>query len=177
MEDCLRIAPVLFLFVVLAACTDLRSRRIPNVLVLVGLCCAMTLHLLSGNAWSPLMMGLGGAAAGLGLFLPLYVIRGMAAGDVKLMAMVGSFVGPVLALKIGMVTFMIGGLMGLGVIAWNGLAGQAASKAVSLLRPLLARWTGRPAPARDVAPASLGKLPYGLAIALGTIGTIGWLSR
>src|SRR5687768_11743315 len=71
---------------------DIRTRRIPNKLVLVGLATSFVAQGLRGldgtQAWFL------GTLAGFGLLLPLYVIRAMGAGDVKLMAMVGSFLGP-----------------------------------------------------------------------------------
>jgi prepilin peptidase CpaA len=73
---------------------DLAQRRIPNRLLLAGLAAAALLHLVSPNPLSLLSTGLAGLATGLLLFLPLYLLRGMAAGDVKLMATVGAFTGP-----------------------------------------------------------------------------------
>jgi prepilin peptidase CpaA len=71
--------------VVAAAVFDWRERRIPNVLCLgiaaVGLIGGVY-ELGAGQIWSGLASGtLGGLAC-----MPMYVIRGMSAGDVKLIA-------------------------------------------------------------------------------------------
>ena len=123
----------------LAACCDIDRRRIPNLLVVSGLAAALLLHLASGGPPAMLRLGLAGMAAGGAIFLPLYLLRGMAAGDVKLMAMVGAFLGPATAALAAMLTVIAGG-------------------GVALLMLALSRYTGRP----------LTGMPYALAIALGT---------
>ncbi len=49
-----------------------------------------------------------GWLTGLLLFLPFYMLRGMAAGDVKLMAAVGAWLGSGMALRIALATFVLG---------------------------------------------------------------------
>ena len=56
--------------------------------------------------------------------LPLYLLRAMGAGDVKLMAMVGVFVGPLGALSVALLTFVAGGVLALAVAARNGALGR-----------------------------------------------------
>ena len=84
----------LLALVTLAAIVDLARRRIPNLLLLTGWMVAVPLHLLSDQPGPAVLGALAGALCGLLIFLPLYLLRGMAAGDVKMMATVGLFVGP-----------------------------------------------------------------------------------
>jgi prepilin peptidase CpaA len=106
---------------VLAACLqDLSSRKIPNRIVSCGLSCAGVLHLASGTPLAFITSGMAGAAVGLLVFLPLYFLRGMAAGDVKLMAMVGAFTGPMLAFEIALATFFAGGVMAVAMVIGQG---------------------------------------------------------
>ena len=68
-----------------AACvTDLRSARIPNALTVFAAVVGLVAH----ATW-PQGLGaatsLGGAAAGLLVFLPFFALGGMGGGDVKLM--------------------------------------------------------------------------------------------
>lgn len=134
------VSQVLLLFLVgLAAACDIASRRVPNLLVGAGLAAALLLHFVAGGPLALLRLGLAGALAGGAIFLPFYLLRGMAAGDIKLMAMVGAFAGPVGACVIAVLTALAGGGM-------------------ALLMLLAARWQKRP----------VAGLPYALAIALGT---------
>ena len=154
---------------VLTACLqDLAVRKIPNRLVLCGLFSAGVLHLVSGHPLNIVSTGLAGAAAGLCIFLPLYLLRGMAAGDVKLMAMVGAFTGPMLALEIALATFCAGGVMALVIVTTRGRWRDLAVNLRALLRPLYMRAVGMPSAKEDLARGSVGGMPYGLAIAAAT---------
>ena len=169
---------LLLLLVGLAALTDLACRKIPNRLVLTGLLLAPLLQVWGGAAWP--LAALSGAACGLLLFLPLYLARGMAAGDVKLMAMVGSFSGPLMTLHIGLVTLALGGAMALAIVIAKRSRRRTLANLGLLLRPLLLRLLGVPLAPVLLAPGtSVGGMPYGLAIAAGTLLVLarrhGWL--
>ncbi|HJV02479.1 MAG TPA: prepilin peptidase [Burkholderiaceae bacterium] len=169
------IALILICLVAQAAYTDLSARRIPNVLVLSGLLLALALHLLGGRHWAPVTDWLAGTLAGFFLFLPLYLARGMAAGDVKLLAMVGAFTGPGGAVRIGLLSCLIGGLMALAMLLYNGRWRALWRNLAALGKPLLLRLLGVPLQALPLPPgASVGGMPYGLAIALGTMGYVLW---
>jgi prepilin peptidase CpaA len=130
---------LLLCLVGLAAICDIASRRIPNLLVGSGLALALLLHLALGGSLAALRLGLAGALAGGTIFLPFYLLRGMAAGDVKLMAMVGAFLGPAAAGLAALLTCIAGGGMALLVLYASRLTGCKAEG-----------------------------LPYAVAIALGT---------
>lgn len=166
---------ILVCMVAQAALTDLSVRRIPNLLVLSGLLMALLLHLLGGAHWAPVTGWLAGALAGFFLFLPLYLARGMAAGDVKLLAMVGAFTGPRGALIVGVLSCLIGGLMALALLLYSGRWRDGWRNLVTLCQPLLLRMLGvRLQPVPLPPGASVGGMPYGLAIALGTVGYVWW---
>jgi prepilin peptidase CpaA len=157
-----------------AVISDLRERRIPNRLVVVGLCVAVLLHLgvqwagkptLAGSAfWSPLV---GLLAGGLAL-MPLYLLRACGAGDVKLMAMVGAFIGAPTALRAVLFTLLAGGILSLIFMLGRGVARQALENIRFLLTDWAMRLRGgqvaRLAPLANTA----ARLPYGVAIAAGT---------
>src|SRR5512145_3261911 len=83
-----------------AVISDLRTRRIPNALcgaaLGVGLFLQCMLFGIEG-----LVSGLAGTLMGLVILLPLYLVGGMGAGDVKLMTSAGAFLGPSGALIAG----------------------------------------------------------------------------
>lgn len=160
---------LLLLFVTAAAVSDLARRKIPNAWVLAGIATALGLQLWLSPQRLPLDW-LAGMATGFFLFLPLYVLRGMAAGDVKLMLMVGAFAGPWPALLIGFTTFVCGGVMAVSMILWQGSWRDCLRNMRQLLWPMIARAAGAPlAPTPLARHASVGNMPYGLAIAVGTL--------
>jgi prepilin peptidase CpaA len=160
---------VLLVLVIAAAVTDLARRRIPNMLLLAGWVAALPLFLLSAQPGAALLGALTGALCGLLVFLPLYLLRGMAAGDVKLMAIVGLFVGPYDALHVAVVTCCVGGVMALAIIVSKRRVRSAIANLGDLLRPLWMRLQGMPAATEPMRQDSVGSMPYGLAIAVATL--------
>jgi prepilin peptidase CpaA len=169
---------ILLWLVAQAAVTDLALRKIPNVLVLSGLALALGLHLLMGPPWACVTSWLAGMLAGLLLFLPLYLLRAMAAGDVKLMAMVGAFVGPAAAAHIAVLAYLAGGLLALAMLWRQGHWRRLWRNLVAILQPLLGRLLGLPLVALPRhAIASVGDMPYGVAIAVATAAFVAWTHR
>jgi hypothetical protein len=60
-----------------------------------------------------------GVVVGFLILIPLYALGGMGAGDVKLLAAAGSFLGPWGALLAGIFTLLAGGALGLGALIWQ----------------------------------------------------------
>lgn len=159
-----------------AVVTDLRSRRIPNRLVLAGLAMAFFLHAasramathpLAGFAWwSPLAGILTGGLA----LMPLYLLRACGAGDVKLMAMVGAFLGAPAAFRAVLFTLLAGGVLSVVFMLGRGVAAQASENVRFLVTDLLLR-TRTAGQGIALAPlnATAARLPYGVAIATGTL--------
>ncbi|MBC7685101.1 MAG: prepilin peptidase [Bdellovibrionales bacterium] len=164
----------LLAILLLASAFDIARRRIPNRLLALGLLAALALQLASGTPSALLSTYLAGFAVGMLMFLPLYLMGGMAAGDVKLMATVGAFLGPALAFQSSLATYCAGGLLALGIVLAKGRARDAFANVGVLLHPLLLRLSGaRLAP--DAAPvASVGGMPYAVAISAGTVAVM-WL--
>src|SRR5438552_3509789 len=86
----LPIRVILSLVVLIAAATDLRSRRIPNWLTLPALPIGLTAQTVYGDGF---WQGLFGALGGFVALFALFAVGAGGAGDVKLFAVVGSFVG------------------------------------------------------------------------------------
>src|SRR5262245_17208861 len=139
---------VLIAMVVAAAWTDLRSRRIPNWIPVLG----AILGLIFGGFSS-----LAGLVLGFGIFFILYLAGGMGAGDVKLFGAVGALVGPQQLI----VVFIFTGLIG-------GIAALAVSAARGRLRETLTKASGLAVGMRTVETADSLRLPYGAIIAVGT---------
>jgi prepilin peptidase CpaA len=139
-----------------AAIVDIRSRRIPNWLSAAALLSGVLLHAWQGGAGGVLVAGLG-AALGLALLLPLYVIKAMGAGDVKLLAGIGALVGPQGLVSVAGYGVIVGGVMSLLVLAHRKRLFTFVHDVVVLHRP----------PSRSGATA-----PYAVAIAAGVYMSI-----
>ncbi len=160
---------LLVAFVVVAAVFDVRTHRIPNWLVLLG-----AITCIAGQMIQPALLDFGiagalkGSAVGFALLLPLYLVRATGAGDVKLMAMVGAYLGPWGVASAVLLSFIAGGVLALAVVLAKGALGQLFANLRTMLFGTLlnAMTTGK---TTITAPAaSVGKLPYGVAIAIGT---------
>jgi prepilin peptidase CpaA len=159
----------LLLLVSIAAVNDLATRRIPNRLLLAGLGSALALHLLSPTPGAFLLAALGGMGVGLVVFLPFYVLRGMAAGDVKMMVVIGAFTGPEEVFKIAVLTWCIGGLIALVLVTFSGRLRLALGNLGRMMSGAITPGSGPVAPDGQ---QSAGSMPYGVAIALGTFSVL-----
>lgn len=109
-----------------ACVTDLRSRRIPNILTFGAAAAAMVFHVSSGQS-AGLLQSLEGWLVGAAIFFVPFALGGLGAGDVKLLAALGAWLGPVDALWIGLYTGIAGGIFALVVAGLSGYLGQALS--------------------------------------------------
>lgn len=175
-------AVLLGLLLAAASWTDTRTRRISNKLVLVGTLTGFTLNSVlpeGAGLFSTAPGGLGflsalsGFAVGLGTLLPLYLLRAMGAGDVKLMAMVGAFLGPASILGAVLMTFVTGGILAITVALWKGvLLNSLANVRSMMVITMIKTMSGQGAQMEALPVSATGKLPYALAIATGTVAQI-----
>lgn len=154
--------------------TDLKSRRIPNLLTLSAAAGAFGFFLVR-DGWHGLGWSLGGWAVGLAMFMPFFLLRGIGGGDVKLVAALGAWLGPLSAVWLALYTAIAGGPLALGVAWSRGYAKQAFAN----LWGLLGYWRlagVRPHPGLTLEAAGAGtpRLPYALPIAAGLVLTL-WL--
>ena len=151
---------------------DIRTGRIPNRLLGLGLAAGLLMSL------TP--QGVGGVSAGLGLltglaaFLPFYALRLVGAGDVKLLAVVGIFMGYPAILAVALFSALAGGALAIGLAIW---AGQLHSTVLHVHRTLqhlvIQARSGLPAPPlADVAQST--QMPYAVAIGVGTLAYAAW---
>lgn len=153
-------APAILIAVLaLAVRQDLASHKISNILTL-GTLGAGILLAAWAHGFEGLRNALAGAALGLACLMPLYLAKGMGAGDVKLMAAAGALLGPFNAFVAAMLTLAAGAVLGIAFLAWRIVALRGTSGAVAS-GPVLTQ---------------LGKerFPYAAAIAAGVVATL-WL--
>ncbi len=99
----------LILLLMVATALDLQARRIPNTLVSAGL--IGTIVVLPLLQLLPIAQAIAGGLLGLLLFLPFYAMGWMGAGDVKLLSLVGSVLGPSALVQSTAYIFIAGGLV------------------------------------------------------------------
>src|SRR5687767_15970758 len=88
------LAGAAFTFLLVGACvSDLRSRRIPNVVVAALALSGIGYAFATMTPQAALVHALGGSAVGLALWLPFWLVRVLGAGDVKLVAASGAWLG------------------------------------------------------------------------------------
>jgi prepilin peptidase CpaA len=169
MPSLLHLPKILVLALVLVAGVyDFRFRRIPNWLTVTGVLMGF-----AANALVAHLPGVRAAALGLGLamvvYVPLYLLRAMGAGDVKLMAAVGALVGPSSWLGIFLAAAIVGGIIAVCVAAAKKRLHQTLFNVQIILAELLhLRAPYRTAPALDVRHKGSLRIPHGVSIALGT---------
>lgn len=166
---------VLVLLLVIAAVIDARTYRIPNWLTASGMLFGLAYNTLAApSALAGLAASSGGLAFGLVILLPVYAIRVMGAGDVKLMAMVGAIVGLPDVIYAALYALITGGIAAVGFALYRKAFRRMTGNVVDIMRSMaFAAMVGnRPEPALS-GRASIGRLPYGVSIAAGTIA---WLA-
>lgn len=160
---------VLLAVLLVAAVYDVRFRRIPNWVTVTGVALGLALNaFLFGlpGVW----FSLRGLGLAFGVYLVLYIIRAMGAGDVKLMAAVGALVGWQVWFVIFFFTAILGGVMGVILIASRGRIGKTLGNIGFILTELK---SGRPAYIKREeldarSPKAVG-LAHGAVIAVATV--------
>src|SRR5271157_907048 len=150
-----------------AAVLDVEQHRIPNWLNYAGVLLGLTLRCVYFG-WRGLGTAVAGALMAGGIMLVFYGVRAMGAGDVKLMAAIGSLVGPRRAVVVVLATAIFGGVMALFYAAYRGRMGTTLRNVGSVVR--FHAWGGMQAhPELNLDNPAALRMPYGLAIAAGTL--------
>jgi prepilin peptidase CpaA len=173
LTDRLGFAQLMALAVVALACVfDLRARRIPNLLTFGGAGIAV-LSAGASHGVPGLAQALGGWAVGLVVFLPLFILGGLGAGDVKLMACIGAWLGPPQVLWTALYAALAGGVAAVAVALATGYLRTAVDNVYMLLVHF--RVAGiRPHPEITLERGKGPRLPYALPIAAGMAAAM-WL--
>lgn len=178
----LALVPMIMLLL-LAARQDINSHRIPNKIVLIGVLFGILLNGFLPEGWGfntqiPGAIGwwaaMKGVIVGMAVLLPLYWLRALGAGDVKLMGMVGAFVGTNDVLGAVLATFVVGGIMALLVVMWSRQLAALLHNIKYMLYGGAMKLSVGQAPLMNDLPVSVGKLPYAVAITLGTFAYLIW---
>jgi prepilin peptidase CpaA len=148
-----------------AAYCDVRTRRIPNVLTVLGFAVAIGLRATAGLGAG--IDGVTGAVLAFVLCLPFFVLGVLGGGDAKLLMALGAFTGPRDLLMAMLLIASIGGIIG---------AVDALRKGILLpvlynCGDIIKHWAtfGRRGSNRSLTTKDALAIPYGVAIALGSL--------
>jgi prepilin peptidase CpaA len=150
---------------VYAAVSDVKERRIPNLLTYPAMAAGLLLQS-ALHGWKGLLLSVGGGLIFGGVFMLFYLVRAMGAGDVKLAVALGCIVGNS-ALQVMFATALAGGALAIFFMVQSG-------RILETLRNTL--WVAgfhaqhglRTHPVVNLDNPSVLRMPYGLAFAIGT---------
>lgn len=150
-----------------AAVMDVQQRRIPNWLTYPTVVAGMLLRSYF-YGWHGLLTALTGCLLAASIVFVFYAVRALGAGDLKLLAALGSMVGPYCAINILLATGVAGGVLALIYAAYCGRMRVTLNNVGTVLK--FHAWSGLHAhPQLNLDNPDALRMPYGLAIAVGTL--------
>jgi len=152
---------------ILAGWVDFRTHKIPNWLTVPALFIGLTLRAVT-SGWAGAKASLEGAGLALVLLLPLVLMRGLGAGDWKLMGAIGAFVGPAMFLFVLLGSVFASGLMALVEMMRTRRVKETFHNLYVLVHGFLS-FGLRPNPEISLDNPALLKLPFGVAVAIATL--------
>ena len=160
---------------IVAAVIDGRQLKVPNwitfPMIISGWIASGVLY-----GWPGLGASLMGTLIGLALLLPAYAVGGMGAGDVKLLAGVGAWVGFSQTFWAFMVSALIGAIIAVIMVAVSRKWRHHQTQFLSILSEILV--IRSPSKLSEIAAErkpTMMLLPYGIPIAIGTIGYFAYM--
>jgi prepilin peptidase CpaA len=162
----LPIALPLLALLLLAAREDVRTRRIPNRLIALGLGTGLIARFLMDGGSGLLSAGAGALLAGALLF-PGWLLGWTGAGDVKLMAVSGAWLGPHAGVMAVLFSLIAGGIAAVVVAARHGVLRQSLTSAATM-----GAWILTPHAARGPLLTTGVKFPFAVAILAGTAAAL-----
>lgn len=150
----------------IGAITDLRTRRIPNWLTLGSLPIGLIASGILGG-WKGLFLSFTGMLLAFVIYFVMYLLRAMGAGDAKLMAAIGAFIGPLMWFHLFLFASILGGIAAVLFTLAKGQFRSTLTKTMDILRSLAYfRPPYAANPDLDIRSAKSLSIPHGAVIAL-----------
>lgn len=156
----------------LACAIDLRTRRIPNVLTFSVAAAGLPYHAVT-MGWTGFTDAAGGWLIGVALFFPFFLLAGLGAGDVKLLAAFGAWLGPSLTVVAALSGAILGAIAALVLIVVRRRLIETAMNLTGLIQFWMAAGL-RPSPTLTLGRAETLRLPYAMPITAGALAAL-WL--
>jgi prepilin peptidase CpaA len=151
------------LLLLIGAIGDFRTRRIPNRLVLALALLGLAYSVLVTPTLSGAYRSVGGLLTGFLCWVPFYALGWVGAGDVKMFAAAGAWLGPLRAVEGSLIAAVAGAALALiWMFLSYGVRDVATTLALAAARPSILE-------PRNAAIAQRKTLPYGVALALGAL--------
>jgi len=144
------------LVAITAGVTDWRHRRIPNWLTMAGLAAGFLLH--GVDVLAPLQ----GAGLALAIHLPLFALRALGGGDVKLMAALGAIAGWRAWLTIFVFSAVLGGVWALALAIRHKALRQTLHRTAGIVSEISQGQT----PQANLDDSQALKIPRGVIVAI-----------
>jgi prepilin peptidase CpaA len=159
--------------VVFAGLFDFRERRVPNWLSLSGVLLGLALNGVTDGA-DGVKNALLGAGLALLIYVPLWLLHAMGAGDAKLMAAIGAIVGPRNWFAIFFVTAILGGIVAVVAVLLKGRSRQTLGNIYQILTALMHRTAPyKVDPHLDVHSSQAFRMPHAVLIAFSALLFLG----
>jgi prepilin peptidase CpaA len=165
-----KVEMVLLVMLLTAALFDVLYRRIPNWITVTGVVLGLAMNTIIGPPEAGIVFSLVGLAVAFGVYLALYAVRAMGAGDVKLMAAIGALLGWERWFGMFFITALVGGVMALILVVVRGRLKTTLFNVSFILSEMK---SGRPAylgkEELDVKHEKALGLPHGAVIAVAAV--------
>jgi len=165
------LAALVAIFTLLCAVLDYRTRKIPNWLTVSAAVIGLGYHTVAPQGIGPLW-ALAGFAVGFSLLIVPWLLGGGGMGDVKMLAALGTWLGPLLVL----VAFGGGAfLASLGAIAVLACSTVESGICATQRRYLAARAGSDAEPSRGAPRKVRRVLPFAVPVAIATWLVLAWM--
>jgi prepilin peptidase CpaA len=154
-------------FTLWAAWLDWNRSRVPNWLTVPVFFLGIGVHSVIGG-WHGMLGSIEGAGLGLAVLFPLVLLRGLGAGDWKLMGAVGALLGPWPVLGVLFVSVLAAGVMSVAIIIRAQRVAATFRNMVMLVQGFFI-YGWRANPVITIDNPRLLKLPFGVATAVATL--------
>jgi prepilin peptidase CpaA len=154
---------------IVAAVIDGYKLKVPNWLTFPFILSGLVVGAVTGG-WSGFGFALLGMIVGLALLLPAYAIGGMGAGDVKLLAGVGAWIGTMDTLYAFCVSAVVGGVIAILMVLYRRAWSKHYYQFLTIWNEMVTiRDPEQLATIAAERKSTMLLLPYGIPIAIGTI--------
>jgi len=168
---------VVTITLIVAAVIDGLQLKVPNwitfPMILTGWAYSVALSPYPG--WEGLWFSLLGTVVGLAVLLPAYAVGGMGAGDVKLMAGVGAWMWSANTFYAFAATTIVGAVIAVGMVLWTKSWAKHKAQFWGIINEIAT--VKDPEKLAEIAAERKPRmflLPYGIPIAIGSIGYFAW---